>query len=64
MPAKIDCAGLVYADAPGACGDHALIAFSMASITVAFVCVPPTRKKISATGALQASRIFAFAASQ
>ena len=27
MPAKLDCAGLVYADVPGACGDHALIAF-------------------------------------
>lgn len=28
MPAKIDCAGLVYADVPGWLGgDHALIAF-------------------------------------
>ena len=27
MPAKLDCAGLVYADVPGACGDHAMIAF-------------------------------------
>ena len=27
MPAKLDRTGLVYADVPGACGDHALIAF-------------------------------------
>ena len=27
VSAELDCAGLVYADVPGACGDHALIAF-------------------------------------
>lgn len=27
VSAELDCTGLVYADVPGACGDHALIAF-------------------------------------
>lgn len=36
----------------------------MESMTTAFVCVPPTMKKMSAPGQSQAARIFSFALSQ